>query len=215
MYHFVKFNKTWYLMPETLQDVIDHFIKICGREFKQGFDDFKDNVRIRKSCIDGKPYLDSMNHSSSVWRNAVELCEMKLKGLNWVEGACGLEKQTYEDRINRFLAGKPMFFTDGLPYYPPKEWPSESEYEDEVWKDELIYPFEYNYDEVRFIQWPDGKHWYAKIGKIDICDQWGNYKWSDKYYAMEIAKKWCRCGGDWKAFENQTEDMSVLHKQKN
>ena len=63
---------------------------------------------------------------------------------------------------------------------------------DEVWKDELIYPFEYNYDEVRFIQWPDGKHWYAKIGKIDICDQWGNYKWSDKYYAMEIAKKWCK-----------------------
>ena len=44
MYHFVKFNKTWYLKPETLQDVIDHFIKICGREFKQGFDDFKDNV---------------------------------------------------------------------------------------------------------------------------------------------------------------------------
>ena len=43
----------------------------------------------------------------------------------------------------------------------------------------------------------------------------GNYKWSDKYYAMEIAKKWCRCGGDWKAFEEQTEDMNAQHKQKN
>ena len=166
MYHFVKFNKTWYLKPETLQDVIDHFTKICGREFKQGFDDFKDNVCIRKSYIDGKPYLDSMNHSSSVWRNAVELCEMKLKGLNWVEGACGLEKRTYEDRINRFLAGKPMFFTDGLPYYPPKEWPAESEYEEEVWKEELIYPFEYNYDEVRFIQWPDGNTGMQRLERL-------------------------------------------------
>ena len=25
MYHFVKFNKTWYLKPESVQDIIDHF----------------------------------------------------------------------------------------------------------------------------------------------------------------------------------------------
>lgn len=25
MYHFVKFNNTWYLKPEKLEDVIDHF----------------------------------------------------------------------------------------------------------------------------------------------------------------------------------------------
>ena len=38
MYHFVKFNKTWYLKPESVQDIIDHFNKICGREFKEGFE---------------------------------------------------------------------------------------------------------------------------------------------------------------------------------
>lgn len=52
MYHFVKFNKTWYLKPETLQDVIDHFNKICGREFKEGFEDFRDNVRVETSSVD-------------------------------------------------------------------------------------------------------------------------------------------------------------------
>jgi hypothetical protein len=46
MYHFVKFNSTWYLKPECLQDVIDHFNKLCGREFKHGFEDFRDNVRV-------------------------------------------------------------------------------------------------------------------------------------------------------------------------
>lgn len=52
MYHFVKFNKTWYLKPETLQDVIDYFNKICGREFKEGFEDFRDNVRVETSSVD-------------------------------------------------------------------------------------------------------------------------------------------------------------------
>ena len=43
MYHFVKFNDTWYLKPEKLEDVIDHFKKFCGREFKEGFGDFRNN----------------------------------------------------------------------------------------------------------------------------------------------------------------------------
>ena len=38
---------------------------------------------------------------------------------------------------------------------------------------------------------------YIKIGNIDICDKWGNYKFSDKSYAQEVAKKWCECGGNW------------------
>lgn len=85
MYHFVKFNNTWYLKPESVQDIIDHFNKICGREFKEGFEDYMNNVVVKKD-YNGEPYLYSRNHSSSVWRNAVELCEMKLKGLNWLNG---------------------------------------------------------------------------------------------------------------------------------
>lgn len=193
MYHFVKFNSTWYLKPECLQDVKDHFTKICGREFKEGFEDYKDNVIVCKDD-NGNPYLYSKNHSSSVWRNAVELCEMKLKGLNWINAACGLEKRTYEDRINRFIEGKPIYLSDGLAYYPPIEHPK---YDDEKWTNELIYPYEYNYDDVRFIKWPDGKHWYAKCGNIDIVDEYGRQKWRDKSYAQKIAKDWCKCGGDW------------------
>ena len=49
MYHFVKFNNTWYLKPEKLEDVIDHFKKFCGREFKEGFEDFCNNSEIRTS----------------------------------------------------------------------------------------------------------------------------------------------------------------------
>lgn len=193
MYHFVKFNNTWYLKPESIQDVVDHFNKICGREFREGFEDFRDNVKIRKDSK-GEPYLYSINHSSSAWRNAVELCEMKIKGLSWIEGASSLEKRTFEDRIKMYNKGYAIYFLDGMPYYCPKEHPI---YEEEKWSETLQYPYEYNYDEVRFIQWNGGRHWYAKIGSIDIVDRHGNQKWLDKSYAQKIAKEWCKCGGDW------------------
>ena len=196
MYHFVKFNKTWYLKPETLEDVIEHFKKFCGREFKEGFEDFRDNTDILKD-YNGKPYLYSKNHSSSHWRYAIDMT-MKIKGQSWLEAACSLEDKTYKDRIDRFLKGKPIFFTDGLPYAPLIEWPT---YDEEIWKEELEFPYDYQYENVRFIQWPGGRHWYAKIGSIDITDKYGEQKWYDKSYAQEIAKKWCKCGGDWNKIE--------------
>lgn len=196
MYHFVKFSNTWYLKPESVQDIIDHFNVICKREFEQGFNDFKDNVSIKKD-YNGKKYLYSKNHSSSVWRNAVELT-MDLKGQNWIESACSLEKKTYEDRIKMFNKGRAIYLRDDLTYYCAVEQPK---YEDEVYKEKLEYPYEYKFEDVRFIQWPGGKHWYAKIGNIDIVSEYGNQKWNDKYYAMEVAKKWCQCGGDWSKYK--------------
>ena len=193
MYHFVKFNGVWYLKPESVQDIIDHFKKICGREFKEGFEDYINNVVVKKDH-NGEPYLYSRNHSSSVWRNAVELCEMKLKGLNWLDGATSLENRTFKDRIEMFNKGKAIYLRDGLPYYCCNVHPT---YDEEKWLEELVYPYEYNYDEVRFIQWEGGRHWYAKCGSIDIVDKYGHQKWSDKSYAQKIAKEWCRCGGDW------------------
>lgn len=196
MYHFVKFSNTWFLKPESAQDIIDHFNVICKREFEQGFNDFKDNVSIKKN-YNGEKYLYSKNHSSSVWRNAVELT-MDLKSQSWLEAACSLEKKTYEDRIKMFNKGRAIYLRDGLTYYCAVEHPK---YEEEVYKEKLEYPYEYKFEDVRFIQWPDGIHWYAKIGNIDIVSECGNQKWNDKYYAMEVAKKWCQCGGDWSKYK--------------
>lgn len=196
MYHFVKFNNTWYLKPEKLEDVIEHFKKFCGREFKQGFDDFKDNTIIKKD-YNGDKYLYSKNHSSSHWRNVVELT-MQLTGESWLKSACSLEERTFKDRIKKFTEGKPIFFTDGLSYFPPKECP---EYDEELWKEELEFPYEYNFEDVKFIQWKGGRHWYAKLGSIDIVSEYGEQKWNDKYYAMEVAKKWCKCSGDWSKYK--------------
>ena len=209
MYHFVKFNNTWYLKPEKLEDVIEHFKKFCGREFEEGFNDFKNNTMIRED-YNGEKYLYSKNHSRSVWRNTVELT-MQFKDQSWLKAACSLEEKTYQDRIKRFNSGKPIFLTDGLAYAPFKDWP---EYENEVWKEELEFPYEYQYENCRFLQWPGGRHWYVKIGNVDIGDDWGNYKFHDLSYAQEVAKKWCQCGGDWDAYDLIHEDDEYRRKTK-
>lgn len=196
MYHFVKFNSTWYLKVESVKDISDHFKKVCGREIEQGWNDFKDNTRIKKD-ENGNNELISRNHSTSVWRNVVELT-MQIKGDSWMNSANELEQRTYKDRINHFLKGDFVYLTDGLQYFVAKEEPK---YDEDKWSDELKYPYKFDFEEVRFIQWPNGIHWYAKIGNIDIVDKYGNQKWRDKYYAMEIAKKFCKCGGNWKMYQ--------------
>lgn len=198
MYHFCKFNNTWYLKPESVQDITDHFKKICGREMQQGFNDFVDNVRFIKNDK-GENEILSKNHSSSLWRCAVEF-SMECHGGSWMEHSQSLEDRTYQHRIKMFLDGHDIYLADGLTINVPIETP---EYEEEKWSDELVYPYKFDYDDVRFIKWPDGRHWYAKIGSIDIVDKHGNQKWNDKYYAMNVAKAFCQCGGDWSLYKNE------------
>ena len=43
-------------------------------------------------------------------------------------------------------------------------------------------------DDVRFIQWNGGEHWYAKVNKEDITDEIGRQKWNTKGEAKKAAK---------------------------
>lgn len=55
------------------------------------------------------------------------------------------------------------------------------------YNDTLIFPVTKESD-IRIIQWPNGKHYYAKIGNQDVVDAQGNRKWdsfSDAKYAAQ------------------------------
>ena len=44
--------------------------------------------------------------------------------------------------------------------------------------------------DIKIMQWQGGKHWYAKIGSIDVVDEFGNQKWSSYSTAKEVAQKY-------------------------
>lgn len=56
---------------------------------------------------------------------------------------------------------------------------------------EMIYP-EYTPADIIISQWPNGRHWYAKIGKLTVEDEEGNVKWNLKSLAIKAANRFFR-----------------------
>ena len=172
MYHFVKYNNIWYLKVETKQDIMDHYNIILKREYEAGL---KDRTSSTHLCKNGYVYIE---HPTTPCAKAIEQY-MAVWNLPWVMAAHKLETEMINGRIQLFDRGCVQYLSDGLTSFSTKD---NIEYDDECWKDTLEYPEpEYYTDkDIRYIQWKDGSHWYAKIGKYDVVDENGNQKW-DKY----------------------------------
>lgn len=172
MYHFVKYNNIWYLKVETKQDIMDHYNIILKREYEAGLNDRAASTHL---CKNGYVYIE---HPTTPWAKAIEQY-MAIWNLPWVMAADKLETEMINGRMQLFDRGCVQYLSDGLTSFSTKD---NIEYDDECWKDTLEYPEpEYYTDkDIRYIQWKDGSHWYAKIGKYDVVDENGNQKW-DKY----------------------------------
>lgn len=53
---------------------------------------------------------------------------------------------------------------------------------------QIVFP-KYTEKDIKIIQWENGKHYYAKIGNIDVVDKMNNQKWNTKKRAQEIANE--------------------------
>lgn len=193
-YHFVKFTEDgiWYLKPECIEDVEEHFQKIFGREIKAGVHDFLSSRHVYPNwCGSGKEYVYD-EHPTTPWNMAVSTY-CNIHGTPWVIEACKLENDVYQNRLRYFMEGKNCYYPEGVVCYTP-HFQDDGTYYDEVWKDELEYPKmkRYTIKDVKFMQWNmlgnKGEHWYATIEKRDVLDKDGNMKWNTRAEAEEAAK---------------------------
>ena len=184
MYHFVKFNNSWYLKVESEQDIIDHHNNILSKHFIAGFEDRKKGTKVCKVSWQEEPWVYHA-HPETDWNNVV-VALGPILGKSWVETAHELENKTLNDRKESFKKGRFVYLTNGLPYCV---LPKEEKYEDEIYSDVLKYPSsKYSIKDVRYIVWPSGKHYYAKIDNIDIVDMLGNQKWDTREEAQKAAE---------------------------
>lgn len=189
MYHFVLLdNHTWYLKPETEQDVLDHFNKVMGREFRLGFEDRKEGTHIIKGINDSSKPEIMLNHPSNPWRIAVEM-EERMKNQSWLGAADSLEKRTLQDRLKLQREGRTLYLSNNLTYFVPND-KNPMQVIDEVWKEELVYPSKYDFDSARCVLNLDGR-WEVYIGDTQVRDEYGRTSWSIRSYAMEMARKFC------------------------
>ena len=84
----------------------------------------------------------------------------------------------------------PIYLEDGVRQFGYSDGNPNYEIVERVFKDKLEYPGIENVtlEDVEFIQWPGGTHWYAKIRREDIVDACGNQKWNTRMEAMQAAK---------------------------
>lgn len=95
--------------------------------------------------------------------------------------------EAFRNRIDDVAKG-PIYLEDGVRQFGYTESNPYYEIVEHVYSDTLEYPFDKpTFDKVKFIQWPDGKHWYAKIGHDDIVDENGNQKWNSRIDAEKAA----------------------------
>lgn len=195
-YRFVKIKRgnteTWYFNPRTKEQVYEHFEKIFGAEIKDGVRDYFNGIHIHHNEKDSNDVKIYREHPTTPWLRAVEVY-MSIMGGTFIEAATKLENETLQQRLNSFISGKDLYLDNGV---VETRLTDTDKIVDEYFSDTLSYPQEtqVRLDDVRYIKWdmPDlnikGKHWYAKIGKLDIIDEHNNMKWNTKEEAQKAAE---------------------------
>lgn len=191
-YKFVRIHKknsddygVWYLKPETVQDVIDHWKTVCAREISE-------DVRHR---ISGAAYGEDgavmFPHPVTEFGMAVQaFCQATNQV--YALGMLELENEAYRSRIESLKKGQEIYLPEGMKVLILDD--RFFEITEEVESESLDYPTMKNWtmDDVRYMQWNmlgnKGTHWYAKVGKRDVVDKEGNMKWDTRNQAEKAAE---------------------------
>lgn len=190
-YHFVKvglvndptYNGTWYFKPETKEDVDEHWNKYVVSEIHDGVREYVDRL---KAHAEGK----SMGHSTTEWGCLMDIWASATGQPNIIR-LFKEETELYYNRMRDINEGREIYLSEGLTVFMLTE--GYTEVIEHYYSDTLSFPTEkYTIDDVRYIQWDGGKHWYAKIGKLDIVDDNGNQKWNTKAEAEQAAKEYIK-----------------------
>lgn len=182
IYHFVKVKTkdkddsegTWLLEADSLRVINEHFKKYVGAEIKQGM---KEII----SRISGK-----IGHYSNKFASTVDMM-MQFSNEPYIVVAAKLENEMLQTRLKGYANGREQYLSDSLSVIIMSP---HLEIIDEEYKDEMVFPHEERptLDDVKYSTWYGGKHYYAKIGKIDIVDRDNNQKWNTLNEAKEAAK---------------------------
>lgn len=188
-YHFVKvglvndstYQGTWYFKPETKEDVDEHWNKYVACEINDGVKEYVDRLKAHAEGL-------CMGHSTTEWGSLMDIWASATGQPNIVR-LMKAETELYYNRMRDINEGREIYLSEGLAVFMLTE--GYTEIIEHYYSDTLSFPTEkYTFDDVRYIQWDGGRHWYAKIGKLDIVDSNGNQKWNTKAEAEQAAKEY-------------------------
>lgn len=186
MYKFVKIKMkgsnssgVWYFKPENIEQMLEHWHKYCCADIHEGMNQIVENIF-------NKAHGKCKEHYTSQFAMLVDMKSMVNQIPVW-QASLELENELFQNRLDESDKDN-IYYADGLTRLSYVY--DIHEIVEEIEKDNLVYPEEFSIDNVKYLQWYNGKHWYAKMGKIDIVDENGNQKWNTREEAENAVKKY-------------------------
>lgn len=176
MYRFIKIkdNYTGLEYPYMLEcydivQLIEHTDKYLGTTIELGVIDF---------------FRCKNHHAVTDWRGAVETLA-RAKGTTFMKESCILENKIYAGKVKSIINYGCILLRESGSYMV---LPTDYEIIDTLENEKLIYPSDKK--DIRYLQWTEGGHYYAKVGSVDVVDSSGNQKWNTKQEAEEAVKEY-------------------------
>ena len=184
-YEFVRFKNLatgeeshkWWFAAKTARQVMEHAEKFFNaiEAIKHGGAFMKHPIDEAASAIESITEIKGFKRSSplALFDTANELLLTAING-----------------RLKDIDKGEAVYLEDGVRQFGYSSNNPHFEIIERYYSDKLEYPDfkKPTLNDVRFIQWDGGEHWYAKINKEDIVDEIGRQKWNTKGEAEKAAK---------------------------
>jgi hypothetical protein len=169
----------WYFSPSSVEQIKQHWQKYPASVIRDGSRKIANRI-----FNDGKL---GTSHASNEFEDAVMRIHPFTENF-LISDMVQIENIAYNQRINDFERGRDIYLPKNMSVVT-----IDSRFfhiTEEVYKDELTFPDEDKpcLEDVRYIQWDGGEHWYAKVGKLDVTDKYNHQKWNTKEQAQEAAQ---------------------------
>ena len=162
----------WYLLCDNITQIEEHFNLYIRGIISDAFKEFSEKL-----------YENDPSDFKSEWGI---LCK-KISELNNVPfqiASMQCENDLLNNRLDLFYKRGSILLSNKIKHFDPIDF----EVNDELIKNNITWPT-YSINDIKIIQWPNGEHYYAKIGDMDVVDNMGNQKWNTYNEAFFNAKK--------------------------
>ena len=198
VYEFVRFKNLatgeeshkWWFAAKTARQVMEHAEKFFKPTMQEGY-----NSAAHDAVEAIFKYGGIMNHATNEVASSIEAIT-EIKGfkrsspLALFDTANELLLTAIKGRLKDIDKGEAVYLEDGVRQFGYSSNNPHFEIIERYNSDKLEYPDfkKPTLDDVRFIQWDGGEHWYAKVNKEGIVDEFGRQKWNTKGEAEKAAK---------------------------
>lgn len=198
VYEFVRFKNLatseeshkWWFAAKTARQVMEHAEKFFKPTMQEGY-----NSAAHDAVEAIFKYGGIMNHATNEVASSIETIT-EIKGfkrsspLALFDTANELLLTAIKGRLKDIDKGEAVYLEDGVRQFGYSSNNPHFEIIERYYSDKLEYPDfkKPTLNDVRFIQWDGGEHWYAKINKEDVVDEIGRQKWNTKGEAEKAAK---------------------------